>query len=282
MWAIVILAIVQGLTEFFPVSSSGHLSLLEKYFAFNQKEALGIGLVLHLGTVFSVLVFYRSVFFLFLKNLSKYKNSVFYIIIACIPTGIIGLLLKNIVKNMIFNLPLISLFFFITAVILLFSHWACKKMSTKKISTKKISTKKRGHNWAFSLNSNSELLLSSLDCLTVKKAFFIGCAQGLSVFPGLSRSGLTIATGRLLGLSPLAAGFFSFVLMVPVVLGASLLEFSSITYVSISTTKILVGFIVSFFTGLVVLKLLQYILVKDKLYYFSYYLFLLIVGIYFM
>ncbi|MBE8221809.1 MAG: undecaprenyl-diphosphate phosphatase [Bdellovibrionales bacterium] len=273
MWSIIILAIVQGLTEFFPVSSSGHLSLLEKYFEFNKSEALSIGLVLHLGTVFSVLVFYQNIFFLFLKNISKYKNFILYIVIACIPTGIIGILLKNTVKNMIFNLSLISVFFFITAAVLLISHWICKNNTTDK-------------NNNFSLKNNPDLLMSSLNCLTVKKAFFIGCAQGLSVFPGLSRSGLTIASGRLLGLPPVVAGFFSFALMIPVVLGAFLLEAKSInfsaSYVSISAIKISIGFLLSFFTGLVVLKLLQYILIQDKFYYFSYYLFLLIACIYFI
>lgn len=274
MWSIIILAIVQGATEFFPVSSSGHLSLLEKYFAFNQQEALGIGLVLHLGTVLSVLVFYRNIFFLFFKNLKKYKNFILYIIIACIPTGIIGLLLKHTVESMVFNLSLISLFFFITAIVLLLSHWACKKEGSKNRDN------------SFQLNSNPELLLSSLDNLTIKKAFFIGCVQGLSVFPGLSRSGLTIAAGRLLGLPPLVAGFFSFTLMLPVVLGAFLLEFSTEFstdfYVSIFTAKMFVGFMLSFFTGFVVLQLLQHILIKDKIYYFSYYLFFLIVGIHFI
>ncbi|MBE8162629.1 MAG: undecaprenyl-diphosphate phosphatase [Bdellovibrionaceae bacterium] len=272
MWSIVILAILQGVTEFFPVSSSGHLSLLENFFSFNPSEALGIGLVLHLGTVLSVLVFYRKVLFLFLKNLGKYKKFMLCIIVACFPTGVIGLLLKNTVQAMVFNLPLIAVFFFITAVVLLFSYWGRKRFGQGEGSVE----------GDFSLKHNSKLLLSSLDHLSIKAAFFIGCVQGISVFPGLSRSGLTIATGRLLGLPPLTAGFFSFALMVPVILGASLLEFSTVSYTSVSMFKMFVGFMVSFLVGLVVLKALQSILVKDKLYYFSYYLLLLILGIYLM
>lgn len=280
MWSLFILAIVQGLTEFFPVSSSGHLSLLEKFFAFNQQQVLGIGLVLHLGTVFSVLVFYRKIFFFFLKNFNKHKNFILYILVACIPTGIIGLLLKNIVENMVFNVTLIALFFFVTAVALLLSHVVCKKMDKKmneKMNEKM--DKKASKKANFRLDSKPELLFSSLEHLTLKKVFLIGCIQGLSVFPGLSRSGLTIAAGRLLGLPSLVAGFFSFALMVPVILGASLLEFSSMSYISISLPKMFIGFSVSFLIGLVVLKLLQYILVQDKFYYFAYYLFLLGMGI---
>lgn len=263
MWSIIILAIVQGLTEFFPVSSSGHLSLIEKYFFFHQQEAFALSLALHLGTLLSVLVFYKKIFFFFFKTIKTQKHFIFSILLACTPTAIIGFLLKDSVKNMLFNTNLIALFFITTAGILLLSHFFCQ---AKKTST--------AHQTSASMNPK-ELFISLKKNLSPIKVFFIGCVQGLSIFPGLSRSGLTIATGKSLGLSSTAAGFFSFALMIPVVLGAALLEFSSNTYSSLSSVKFLIGFLLSFLTGLAVLKALQYILIQDKFYYFSYYLLLL-------
>lgn len=268
MWSIIFLAFVQGITEFFPVSSSGHLSLLEKFFHFNKQEALGLGLILHLGTVCSVLVFYRKIFCFFLQNIKKNLFFLYYILLASVPTAIIGLFLKSTVQHMVFNLDVIALFFGVTAIILLVSHFFYKKNSQYFSES------------TFQRDINPDLLFSNLTSLNFKKVFCIGCVQGLAVFPGLSRSGLTIAAGQLLGLSPLGSGFFSFVLMLPVVIGASLLEFSSVGFVSLPFLKVFFAFLVSFATGLIVLKLLQYILAQDKFYYFAYYLFLLGIGIY--
>ena len=187
----VALGIVQGITEFLPVSSSGHLVLLEEVFGYNP-PGVGLEVVLHLATALAVAVF----FWRRLKGiyLSRYGLLV---ILGLLPAGLAGALLKDFFEAAFSNLLAVGLSFLLTSFVLL--------------GTKFLKPKGKPINW--------------------KIALFVGLAQVLALLPGVSRSGITIAVGLALGLAPEEAFLFSFAMLLPAVLGAAVLEAKDIASV---------------------------------------------------
>ncbi len=229
----VILAVIQGLTEFLPVSSSGHLVLGQKLLGFSSPPIL-FDVMLHMGTLAAVLLY-------FYKRFIKLKiKLIILIIIGSVPAGIVGVFLNNFIEEIFNSLILVGVCLLATGLFLL---------STKLI-------KKNGIDFS---------------SLNWKKALVIGFAQAVAILPGISRSGSTIVAGRWQGLKREAAFLFSFYLAVPAMLGALILQLPDIAD-NLQEFKLgMVGLVVSFVTGIMSLWLLEKTVLRGKLYYFGFY-----------
>ncbi len=255
----IFLAIIQGLTEFLPVSSSGHLSLLSYFMYIESEDLLLYFLVLHAGTACSAIYFFREDIFNILegvwdtmcrKSTDKSKASwkwILLILTISIPTAIVGFAFKSTIESMGQSIFALGVAWAITGFVLL-------------------ATKNKSYNTI------------ELEEFTYKKAFLVGLAQSCALVPGISRSGSTIAMALLLGASPKFAGKLSFLASFVAIFGALLLEV--LDYVEVGESSIpmyllFVGFFVSFVVGLFALKFLIQLLSHGKLYLFSYYCFAL-------
>lgn len=263
----ILLGIVQGLTEFLPVSSSGHLALLEnipyfqKYTASLEKHIslLGFNVILHLGTLLAVLYFYRKdifsitkAFFTGLKNIVQKKenthkefNVALLIIVATLPVLIVPFI-KDFVDSSVHNLSIIGIAFIINGIILMVSELLLRKKKT--------------------------IAIDSSD-LVWYKALLIGIMQVFAVFPGISRSGSTISGGLMNGLKAPEAVRFSFLMSIPVLTAAVLLEGKEALEKggSIDISLFGIGMFFSFLTGMLSLSLLVYLSKKLILYPFGIY-----------
>lgn len=241
-----ILGIIQGLTEFLPVSSSGHLVLAQHFMKVVSDENLFFDVILHLGSVGAILIIYRKDIIELIANLfskDKEKQSfslryALYVIIGCIPVGLVGVLLGDQIES-VFTTPIIaSVLLFVTAVLLFLSRFAKDPENGK---------------------------------LTWQKAALIGLAQAFTPLPGISRSGTTITTALLLGVSREEAGRFSFLMALPAIFGAALLEVKDIEAITLSFSAISAGFIGSFLTGIAALVILLKFVKQGKLHVFAWY-----------
>ena len=238
----IILGIVQGIGEFLPISSSAHLILVPYLFGW-ESSGMAFDIALHFGTLLAVLVvFFREWWSLFMgavKRITKGKESFdnrmfWYLVIATVPGALIGFLLDDIVENVFrTKIWLIATALAVMGVLIyLGDRWADKHY---KIET-------------------------DFKHITLKQALFIGLSQALAVIPGFSRSGTTILTARLMGLSKNAATKFTFLLSVPIIAGATILKLPDLE-LSLETG---IGVIVSFVVGLFAIKfLLNYIKKHD-------------------
>ena len=251
----IILGIIQGLTEFLPVSSSGHLALAQALFKDFEQPGLLYDTLLHLATLLAVTVFFRKrimrlfkAFFglFFIKYRLIYheeRGMLWGIIAATIPTGIIGYLLKD-MSELLFEKPIvIGYFLILTSVMLILADRATKGGPVNP-----------------------------------RKAFIVGIAQGLAVFPGISRSGTTIFAGMMVGISREKAAEFSFLISIPAIIGAMLLQFKHLgTLTSSEITVYLAGMGTAFFFGILAIGVMMEIVKKAKMRYFA--LYCLIIGI---
>lgn len=230
----VILGIIQGLTEFLPISSSGHLVLVDNILKGNYTNVPFIGF-LHLGTFLAVLIFSIEAIRFSLKR----PRIILNLIVSTVPAVIVGLSLKDELGNMERFLPL---FFLVTTFFL--------------ILTKVKKGEKR------------------MDGMSILDALIIGLAQALAIFPGISRSGLTVSTAILLGFSKEDALKYSFLMSLPVILGAGVLSLSAV-----KVEYSIPAFITSVVFGIVSLVFLVRTVRRGKLWVFSYYtLFVAIVS----
>jgi len=250
-----ILGIIQGLTEFLPVSSSGHLVLAKHYLNFKMPGDVAFEVFLHLGSVLAVIIFFRKDILDLIVSLFKFKdqsvehsnnrNTVFYLITATIVTGIIYFFFDNLIEGIFDssnpkNMYLISIFLSITGLILFISD---------KISVSKINKR-----------------------LGIKKSALIGIAQALALLPGISRSGSTIAMGIFVGMKREDAAKFSFLLSLPAILGANILKLDELSNLNSSQLLIfVVGAIAAFISGYLVIAVLIKMIKDKNLKVFSYY-----------
>ena len=244
-----ILGIVQGLTEYLPVSSSGHLAIISAAFGIDGEESLMFTVAVHVATVLSTLVMLWREIDWILKGLFKFQMNeetkyALNILVSMIPVGIVGLFFKDRVEEAFGSgLLIVGVMLMLTAVLLIFSYYA-KPRQKEHISL-----------W---------------------DAFVIGVAQACAVLPGLSRSGSTIATGLMLGNKKEKLAQFSFLMVIPPILGEALLDTMKMVkgedvMGDIGMFPLAVGFLAAFLSGCFACKLMISIVKKGKLLYFGYY-----------
>lgn len=247
-----ILGIVQGLTEFLPVSSSGHLELGQALLGTSGEENLLFAVVVHAATVLSTLVIlWREVAQLFKGTFTTLKwnqdkDYVAKILISMIPVFVVGMFFKDQVEAFFGNgLIIVGVCLITTAFLLGLSEFLTMRMN------------RQGHD------------------VTYRDAFIIGCAQAVAVLPGLSRSGTTIATGLLCGVNKEKVAKFSFLMVLIPILGDALLELKDIltgeVVVNIGWLPLMVGFLAAFVTGCFACRFMIDIVRRQKLIYFAIY-----------
>ena len=276
----IILGIIQGITEWLPISSSGHL-VITKYL-FNIQPDILFDVLLHYGSLIVILtVFYKDIAKIvysfipqsFFKRKYKtfkqhnyykqYQKLAYYIIIASVPTAMIGFYFHDLFEYLFSDIFAVSIALLVTGLILYSTKFKTQYPITRKytiINTKQNKTTKQ-HNY----NPYQNNTLKSLT---------IGIAQGLAIIPGISRSGSTISTGLLLGLDKKKAATFSFLLAIPAIFGATLYEIHTAPTYLFNTEyliPILVGTIFSIITGFLSLKWLLKIINKGHIHRFAYY-----------
>ncbi len=255
IWSLLLQGLIQGLTEFLPVSSSGHLLLVQSITKFKESP-LFIDLLLHFATLLVILFFYRKrllkiarTFFKSPFNLKLPDTKIIYLmIIATIPTSIIGLIIKT------------KLEFVFTKIETLIITWPITAILVFVIDKIK--------------NTNKEL-----EDMSIKDALIIGILQGLGVFPGISRSGITIFGGVILGYKRKDTAFFSFLIAIPAIIGAMLLEILEKPSITLPLYSIILVFLLTFITGFIGLSLLIRMLTKVQFKFFSFYLLVLVIGL---
>ncbi len=246
-----ILGLVQGLTEYLPVSSSGHLAIGSALFGVDAESNLTFTIAVHVATVLSTLVIlWKEISWifkgLFSKHLNEEQRYFINIIVSMIPVGIVGVFFKDYVEEIFGSgLAIVGTMLLVTALLLTFSYYA-KPRQKQNIST----------------------------C----DAFIIGLSQAVAVLPGLSRSGTTIATGLLLGNSKEKLAQFSFIMVIPPILGEALLDIvkmlkggADAVMGNISATALIVGFVAAFISGCLACKWMINIVKRGKLVYFAIY-----------
>lgn len=235
-----VLAVVQGLTEWLPVSSSGHLVITQQLLGLNVPLIFDI--MLHVGTLIVVLAVFRKDIQAILKALikgdfqSQEGKTAQYIALGSVPIAIIGVALKDVIESLFSNLLAVGVALIITGCILF-------------ISEKRVGSKK----------------MTALDSL------LIGIAQGAAIIPGISRSGTTVSTGLLRKIDKTTAFRYSFLLSIPAIIGATIVESKDLIIGTVDPIPLLVGVIVSMIVGYASLKLLQKAVMNEKFHIFAYY-----------
>jgi len=249
--------ILQGVTEFFPISSSGHLVILHKFFGINQPQVL-FDVFLHIGTLFAVLIYLRKE----LKNiLFSDRRLGFLVLMGCVPIFVAGFLFAGFIEEAFSNVKAVAIYLLITGA-WLFLGQAVMSFPRKRESKDGTSLDPRFH-------GDDKRVCREV---TWREALAVGCAQAAALLPGISRSGATISTGLMCGLDRQSAFRYSFLLLIPATLGAlgfKLLETGSTS--SPALAAIITGTLAAFLIGLISLKILHAVLTKGKLYIFGIY-----------
>ncbi len=238
LFAALMLAIIQGITEWLPISSSGHLILFERLLGY--PGGLTFDVALHFGTLMAVFVYFGKDIVDILQDLCRLRFKTengklgLLLIVASIPAGIVGFLAKDYFESVLSNLAVVAVGFGVTGLFLLIA-------AVYRIPGSKGKGKFTGFGYG--------------------RAFLVGIAQALSIVPGISRSGSTIASGVLAGLSEKNAMKFGFLMAIPVIFGANILTVGQSTLPS----ELIWASFVSFLVGLLTIHVLfKYILVKRK------------------
>ncbi len=248
----IILGIVQGLTEFLPVSSSGHLQLANEILGtdLNPDSSLTFSLTLHAATVLSTIVVLNSEIWALLRGMfSKTYNEeqayIVKIIISMIPVGVVGFCFIDYVEAAFSSTLVVGLMLLLTALLLSFSYYAKPRIREN---------------------------------ISYRDSFIIGLAQAVAVMPGLSRSGTTIATGLLLGNRKDKVAQFSFLMVLPPILGNALLDIVKGDFGGgVEMMPLLCGFVAAFVTGCLACRFMIEIVKRGRLIWFA--LYCLVVGL---
>ena len=274
----IVIGFVQGVGEFLPISSSGHLVLFYALFNVNQDTVL-LSIFLHMATLFSVLYVYRDQILKLIKNPFCKTNKL--LAAATIPTVIIAILLKGLISES-FDINFVIFGFLITAVVLGVADYITENndLITQNNSTKTCLI----NNPRYIVKSNTVVICQQSSNtnfrditeigLSYKQAIIMGIAQGIACFPGISRSGSTIATGLLLKGDKGEIATFSFLLSIPIIIGSMVFSLFDISHSSlrIATPSLISSCLVSFLVGIISIRLLNKFIKQQKLSYFSFYL----------
>lgn len=239
-----LLGLIQGLTEFLPVSSSGHLVLLNKLFGMEQNFVF-LSVFLHIATLLAVVFVLRKEIWFLIKN--PFSKPTMLLVVATVPTVVIVLLFKSFFETS-FSGEWLPLCFAITATALLFTSLFSKQYPNKKMS--------------------------------YKSAILMGVSQGIAILPGISRSGATICTGLVCGEDKQQITHFSFLMSIPIIICSLIYEVykgvsQGTPLLSGNIFLVLMAFVVAFVSGIFAIKYMLKIVQKGKYYYFSIYLYCL-------
>jgi undecaprenyl-diphosphatase len=242
----ILLGIIQGVTEWLPVSSSGHLVIFQQLFGLNEGNVV-FDLFLHVGSLFVVLYVFREnikqIILSFVNDkYKKYRKLAYLVVIGTIPTALIGYFFQDFFEAMFSTLLPVGIALLITGLLLFF----CERFEKKKE-------------------------------LSTVSALGVGVMQGIAIMPGISRSGSTIAAALFFGIKKEDAVSFSFLLFIPAILGASVLQFSKLGTASVEWMPVILGTVTAVVIGYFALNFLIKIVRQKKLKFFSYYCW--IVGI---
>ncbi len=246
----IILGIVQGLTEFLPVSSSGHLQLAKELMGVQLTENLAFDVTLHAATVLSTIVIlwrevWKLVKGLFYRTFNEEQAYILKILLSMIPIGIVGFCFKDALDEASKHIWIVGVMLLVTALLLTFAYKAKPRQK---------------------------------DTISYRDAFIIGIAQACATLPGLSRSGTTIATGLLLGNKKESVAQFSFLMVLPPILGNALLDIVKGDFGGgVELLPMLAGFVAAFVTGCLACKFMIEIVKRGKLIWFA--LYCAIVGV---
>lgn len=261
----IFLGILQGITEFLPVSSSGHLVLAQALLGRDLETGITFEIVVHFGSFCSIVLYYRKLIGEIIRDVLKsitpqgLKSGIYktnsnvkfslFILVSMIPAMIVGFTMRDAIENLFLNPFFVSCMLLITGTLL---------FSTK-----------------FVKNPEGEMTLS--------RSLMMGIAQAFAIIPGISRSGSTISVGLFAGIKREEVANFSFLMVLPVLAGAMLLAVMDLMETGIETAAIFVlitGFLASFLSGYLALSYLVALLKREKFFYFSYYCWIVgIVGI---
>ncbi len=235
----ILLGIIQGITEWLPISSSGHLVILQQFL--NIEQSLFFDILLHLATLIVILIVFWSDIILILKDLvrlnfkSESGRIIKFIIVGSVPAGIIGFLAHDFFVFTFSNLKVVAIGLLCTSCLLFLSRWTAKERKVSFLS-----------------------------------ASLVGLAQALALVPGISRSGATISTGLICGVKRKKVAKLSFLLVIPAILGATILDFDKVS-LGENFIPYLAGMLAALVVGYFSLKLLLKIIQKGKFYLFAYY-----------
>ena len=259
----IILGVVQGLTEFLPVSSSGHLTVFQ-HFLGEIEQSLTFDIAVHVGTVLSVLTIYNKTIRKLLsdifkgllrRDLNAGSQLAIWVIIGTVPAGLVGVFFKSHIEAMFENLWVVTAGFLFTSLLLFFSR-----------------------NKGSGQMGSQFLELNGVPDIHWRQAFLVGCAQAFAIIPGISRAGSTIAMGLIVGMDRKTSALFSFMLAIPAILGAAVLQLGEIEqFGSHELQVLLTGVLVSYLVGMAGLKLVLAFVKEGRMHYFSYYLWALII-----
>ena len=247
---------LQGIAEFLPISSSGHLALFKTLFGLEEVPLL-FDVMLHLATLAAVIIFFRKeigelfvVFFRWITGKSKEddfikQRMILAVIFGTIATGIIAIVTQKLIPEL--PIKFVCAGFIVTAFLLIFSSILNKRQVEKE---------------------------GVVNTVSPLKGFLIGIAQGIGTLPGISRSGITISASQIAGIDRKTSGEFSFILSIPAIFGAFILEAKDLGDVTstVGIFPLIIGCLVAFIVGLASLKFLMKLINKGKLEYFAFYL----------
>ena len=261
IWVLIILAIVQGLTEFLPISSSGHLVVLYNFFGIENNVKL-LSILLHIATLLSVLIYYRKELWVLIKKPFCPTNR--KIIVTTVFTVAVVLIIKPFIDKS-FNGEWLFVFFLITAMLLFISDYMADRneILSRTVNFKTENTK---------IINNADV--SNMP-ITYKQAILIGITQGIACFPGISRSGSTIAVARICGIRDSAR--YSFLISIPIIIASFLMEIidGNITAMDINILWLIFVMVICMIVGLICIKAMTKLVAKNRLTYFAYYLIIL-------
>jgi len=239
----IFLGIVQGLTEFLPISSSGHLVIFQNLLGLTEPELL-LDCSLHLGTLLAICVYFRTDLKKMTQALwpfdpsSTHGSLLLAVVVGTIPTGFIGLAFRNPVERLFQSVPIVAIILLVTGSIVAATRFIPKRYTHFKR-------------------------------VGILAALIIGLAQGLAIIPGISRSGATIVCGLLCGLDRELAGRFSFLLSIPAIVGAVGLQLGIESVSRVGIVPLIFGFGASAVVGFLALKFLMGMIKKGRLHYFA-------------
>ncbi len=234
IWQAIILAIIQGITEWLPISSSGHLVLIQEFF--NIEASLLFDILLHMGSLLALLIIFRKDILNLISFKKGYRGLAFLLLISTILTVLVVLIFREFLIKIFNNTLTVGIGLIITSLLL--------------FSTKFAKEKKKN--------------------ISLKDSILIGIMQGIAFIPGISRSGSTISTAMIRGVNREQAARYSFLLFIPAVLGAFFYQISSLEKLE-KTNLLMLGTLISFIVSYAAIKLLLKIINKGKFHYFAYY-----------